>query len=89
MGYGVPFITRSNAITGGEIFNVTNGATGILYEHGSELTDIIADIASHPEKYIKMGVKAKEHYDSNRKPVDMANGLSDAIEYVLKNRKND
>jgi glycosyltransferase involved in cell wall biosynthesis len=89
MGYGVPFITRSNAITGGEVFNVTNGSTGILYEHGSELTDIIVDIARHPEKFIKMGVNAKEHYDSSRKPVDMANGLIDAIEYVLKNSKND
>jgi glycosyltransferase involved in cell wall biosynthesis len=90
MGYGVPFITKSNAITGGEIFNINNGVTGLLYEKESELTDIIIDIANNPERFVSIGRSAKEHYDSCRKPSDMANGLSEAIEYVYSKRlKND
>lgn len=82
MGYGVPFVTKSNAITGGEIFNISNGKTGFLYEKESDLTGIIVDIADNPGKFIEIGKKAKEFYDSYRKPVNMANGLSDTIEYV-------
>jgi len=86
MGYGVPYISKKNAITGGEIFNIENGVSGLLYENNEDLKDIILDICNHKEKFIQMGVKAKEHYDSYRKPEDMAKGISDAIEYVSKNK---
>ena len=84
MGYGVPFITKKNAITGGEIFNIKNLENGVLYEDDSELKDIILDIANNQSKYIEMGIKAKDHYDACRKPGDMATGISEAIEYVSK-----
>lgn len=82
MGYGVPFITKKNAITGGEIFNIHHGANGVLYDIDEELKDIILDITQNQMKYIEMGVKAKKHYDDYRKPVDMANGIIKAIEFV-------
>jgi glycosyltransferase involved in cell wall biosynthesis len=82
MGYGVPYISKKNAITGGEIFNIENGVSGILYEEDSELTDIIIDIAKDKKKYLQMGQNAKLHYDNYRKPQDMANGLIEAIENV-------
>jgi glycosyltransferase involved in cell wall biosynthesis len=82
MGYAVPFITKKNAITGGEIFNIESGMSGILYEKDSELVDIILDIALSPSKYIDMGISAKKHYDKCRKPIDMANEISQSIEYV-------
>ena len=82
MGYGVPFITKLNAITGGEIFNIENKVSGILYENDNELKDIIVDISENKSKYIKMGEKAKNFYDNHRKPEDMAQGISNAIEYV-------
>ncbi|WP_289042509.1 glycosyltransferase [uncultured Zobellia sp.] len=84
MGYGVPYISKKNAITGGEIFNIEHGVSGILYEDDSQLSNIILDIAEDTDKYIKMGKNAKKHYDDYRKPQDMANGLIDAIEYVNK-----
>ena len=49
----------------------------------SSLSATICDISNNPEKYIEMGKKAYEHYWTCRKPEDMANGLSEAIEYVL------
>ena len=82
MGYGVPYITKAKAITGGEIFNIENGISGVLYNNSSELKDIILDLMTNKQKYIEMGHRAKEHYDKYRKPQDMANGLIGAIEYV-------
>lgn len=86
MGYGVPFITSNNAITGGESFNIENGDNGLLVTDISKLDDIIQDITLNPQKYIDMGKKAYNHYWSCRKPEDMANGIKDAINYTLQRR---
>ncbi|MFK7813545.1 MAG: glycosyltransferase family 4 protein [Maribacter sp.] len=82
MGYGVPYISKKNAITGGEIFNIENDISGVLYNDDTELTDIIIDIAQNKSKYLKMGENAKAHYDNYRKPEHMAGGLISALEYV-------
>ena len=84
MGYGVPFISTKNAITGGELLNVHNGVDGVVMEDEAELTDVVRDIANKPDKYIAMGLKAKEFYDNNRTPKHMAQGFWDAIQYVLR-----
>lgn len=84
MGYGVPFISTKNAITGGELLNVHNGVDGVVMENEAELTDVVRDIANKPDKYIAMGLKAKEFYDSNRTPKHMAQGFWNAIKYVLR-----
>jgi glycosyltransferase involved in cell wall biosynthesis len=83
MGYGVPFITMHDAITGGERLNIENGINGILMEQTSQLKDIILDISANRDKYTKMGEMAKAHYVKSHKPEDMANGLLNAIEFVL------
>ncbi len=83
MGYGVPFVTAKNAITGGEIFNVHNGVDGIIMESENDLLVVVRDISEHPEKYLSMGEKAKEFYDNNRTPSHMAQGFWNAIQYVL------
>jgi glycosyltransferase involved in cell wall biosynthesis len=84
MGYGVPFITSKNSITGGERLNIEDGVNGILFDNSRELADILIDISNFPLKYIKMGEKAKIYYQKCRKPVDMVNGIYNAIQYVLK-----
>lgn len=83
MGYGVPFVTIKNAITGGELFNIHHGIDGITMENISELPNIVADIFDNKNKYIKYGLKAKEFYNNYRKPEHMADGLWKAIQYVL------
>jgi glycosyltransferase involved in cell wall biosynthesis len=85
MGYGVPFITMYDAITGGERLNITNGINGILMENSFQLKDIILDICDNNQKYIEMGNNALEYYMKSHKPEDMANGLFKAVEFVLKN----
>jgi glycosyltransferase involved in cell wall biosynthesis len=85
MGYGVPYITDANAITGGEAFNIVDGKTGLRVNNMSidKLKDIILDISSNKQKYIEMGNNAYKHYWSCRKPEDMAQGVIDAIEYAI------
>lgn len=86
MAYGVPFITERNAITGGEIFNINNGVNGIVYEKG-KLVDIISNISKDKEKIYNMGQEAQKHYFNNRTMGMMVDGLKDAINYALLNRK--
>ena len=83
MGYGVPFITIKDAITGGELFNIHDGIDGVTMDSAEELNGLVADIFDNRQKYLDYGIKAKEFYDNYRKPEDMANGLWKAIQYVL------
>ena len=84
MGYGVPFVTTRDAITGGELLNIHNGTDGVVLENESHLTSTIKDISDNPEKYIAMGKEAKKFYDENRTPKHMADGLWSAIQYAYK-----
>lgn len=83
MGYGVPFVTRRNAITGGEILNIQDGINGILYDKYEDLVDIINDVIIHKDKYLEMGKNAYVYYQKNATPEIMANGVIDALDYVF------
>lgn len=85
MGYGVPFVTTSNAITGGEMLNIHNGEDGVVLNSADDIIRVIEDISNKPEKFFEMGVKAKQYYDNNCTPKHMAYGLWQAITYALKN----
>lgn len=84
MGYGVPFVTKYNAITGGERQNIIHNNNGFFYEKKNELVDIILDANSNPEKYMKFGENAYKYYQQNTTPQIMATGVLDAINFALK-----
>lgn len=86
MGYGVPFITDRNAITGGEAFNIIDGDNGLRIKDIDvvKLKELILDISSNKQKYLQMGERAYEYYWTYCKPSDMAQGQLDAIDYVMK-----
>jgi glycosyltransferase involved in cell wall biosynthesis len=86
MGFGVPFITRFDSITGGERFNIVNNETGIIYNTEDELVEIICDLEKNRSKYVEMGKKATRFYMANRLPSHMVKGFLDAINFVLKNK---
>lgn len=86
MGYGVPFITSKNAITGGEIFNIHNNIDGIIMDNESDLESVLIDIVQYPDKYIAMGESARKFYDENRTPEHMAQGLWNAVQYAISSR---
>jgi len=82
MGYGVPFVTTRDAITGGEIFNIHNEKDGVVLQNIGELSSIVKDIALNKKKYIGFGQEAQIFYNQNRTPQHMADGFWKAIQYV-------
>lgn len=83
MGYGTPFITTKDAITGGEIFNIKNNVNGVLLDNLEQLEEALIDIANNKDKYLMMGRNAYSHYHLCRKQSDMAGEIAAAIEYTL------
>lgn len=86
MGYGVPFVTRINAITGGERLNIEHGVNGFLYNEKRDLTQILIEAVENPKKIREMSFNAKKYYDSHATPLIMARGFLDAIEYTLSDK---
>ena len=82
MGYGVPFVTREHAITGGERLNIKNNHNGLFYNSKTELVAIIKDTIVDPQRFIVMGINAKRYYSENASPDHMVNGFIDAINHV-------
>ncbi len=81
-GYGVPFVSHKDAITGGERFNITHGKTGVFVNDFNEIEEIVLECAEDKEKYLAMGRNAHEHYLQNRTVPQMVDGFVNAIEYV-------
>lgn len=83
MGYGVTFVTRRDAVTGGEITHITDGVSGVLYDKDSDLADIMVEAIITPEKYNKIGLYAYNYYHTQATPKHMAKGVLDAIKYAI------
>jgi len=86
MGCGVPYITRRDAITGGELFNIESDVNGVLYDRPDELKGILLDLTERPETYMLYGINARAHYEASRKPEDMVDGFLAAIAYAQSQR---
>ena len=84
LGYGVPFITRTDAITGGEKANIQNGRTGLFYDSEEELVEILKQTVVDPSRFAAMSVAARNYYNEEASPALMAKGVIDAINYVMK-----
>lgn len=84
MGYGVPFATQADAITGGERLNIRHQENGFLYNSYKELKDIIRLTLLHPERFTEMGRKAHDFYLKYATPEIMAQGFLDAVDYAFK-----
>jgi glycosyltransferase involved in cell wall biosynthesis len=83
MAYGVPFVTLENAITGGEIFNIENGETGLLLKSEDEISDVILNCRENADRYCEMGIKARDFYFKNRTMKQMVNAFDEAIRFVI------
>lgn len=88
MGHGVPYLTNRNAFTGGEIFNIEDKKTGLLYEGGvEELADTLEWVLNNKDKMLEMGSDALDFYNSARRPDQMAGSIGESIEFVLNSGK--
>ena len=83
MAFGVPFVTIENAITGGEIFNIKNGETGVILKDETALKELILTCAKHIDDYNAMGEKARAFYFSSRTMAHSVRAFDEAIQYVL------
>lgn len=81
LGYGVPFITKINAISGGEKSNIRDGYNGFFCEDDIEsLSGKLLTITSDLEFAKKMGKNAYEYYSEYCTIDNMVQGFRDAIE---------
>ncbi len=83
LGYGVPFVTTRDAITGGEILHIQDGVSGVLMDNLDELPYILLDVFMNPQKYEQMGNNALDYYNKSADINIMVKGFDDAIQYVL------
>lgn len=83
LGYGVPFVTRTNAITGGEKSNIIPGKTGVFYDTEEELVNILIETKTNPQQYFQMSIFARDYYETEARPERMAQGVLDAINFVV------
>ncbi len=83
LGYGTPFVTRPDAITGGERFDVIQGVTGLYYNSTRELSDIIISANKEPHKFEIMSEQSYKYYQENATPENMVKGVVDAVKYAL------
>lgn len=83
-GFGVPFVTRKNAITGGEIFNIIDGFNGIFYNNEKELTNIILNTIQNQKFYINMGRNAYNYYNDYCTLENMYTQFDNAIKFTIK-----
>ena len=83
MGYGVPFVTRKDAITGGELYHISNEINGLLYSDDKELKSIMVDSIANRERYLRLGRNAKDYYDQKATVLHKAKGAIDAFSFAL------
>ena len=80
--YGVPYITKKGAITGGELYNIKNNYNGIIVEEGkNKLDEALKTIFSNIELAKKLGENAHGYYTKNCTIRNMLEGFKNAIKY--------
>lgn len=86
-GYGVPFITKINAISGGEKTNIINGYNGFFGEDNEKsLAELLTTLCNDIELAKRLGENSYNYYSNFCTIDNMAQGFINAIEYVSKKR---
>jgi glycosyltransferase involved in cell wall biosynthesis len=81
LGYGVPFLTKKNAISGGEITNIRNDYNGILCDDNiKSLQENLLKLCLDIPYARVLGENAFNYYKKYCTMENMANGFIDAIE---------
>ena len=81
--FGVPFICRSDAITGGERFDVKSNYNGYQYSGGSQvLAELLIKLGQNPKQSRQLGINAERFFQTSRTLNHMVDGFADAINSV-------
>ncbi|MDD4111389.1 MAG: glycosyltransferase family 4 protein [Clostridia bacterium] len=84
LGFGVPFITHADAISGGEKHNIIHKRNGFFCKNQKELEDYLVQLCNNINEARIMGENSYSYYSNHCTIDNMAQGFIDAIEYVLK-----
>ena len=82
LGYGTPFVTRPDAITGGERLDIHDKINGFFYRTKNELVDILIEAFECPMIIERMSIAARNYYLKEASPERMVEGAMAAIKYV-------
>lgn len=90
MAYGVPFVTTESAITGGEIFNISNNINGVIYTGKIvDLIHILLKLSGDSDFVEFLSINAQNHYFEHRSADQMVAGFEEAINFAFsKKNKN-
>jgi len=81
LGYGVPFITKENAISGGEINNLKDGYNALLCSDDlGSLEAAMLRVCLDPGYAARLGANAAQYYRNYCSVENMVQGFIDAIE---------
>ncbi len=81
LGFGVPFLTKANAISGGEKTNIKDGVNGLICEDKQEsLEESLVHVCNDIEFARNLGKNAYEYYSEYCTIENMVQGFRDAIE---------
>jgi len=83
MSYGVPFVTKRDAITGGEIFSIKHLFNGYFYNSKEELLEILINIEKNQDFLLNMGENARTFYLEQRAPEKLVKKVIESCNYVL------
>jgi glycosyltransferase involved in cell wall biosynthesis len=85
--FGLPFITSTRAITGGERFAIRDDYNGFLYPGTyPDLESSLGALLTNPERADAMSTAAAESYWQHRTIGVMASGFTKAIDYAIAQR---
>lgn len=81
LAYGVPFLTKVNAISGGEKTNIIDGLNGLFCEDSIEsLTKILKNVCLDIDLARELGKNAYSYYSKYCTIENMVQGFKDAID---------
>lgn len=81
MGFGVPFLTIKNTLSGGETNNIINGVNGYIVEDNDiAIANALLSITIDRDKVDTMGIAALKHYSEYSTIENYAQGFFDAME---------
>ena len=87
MAFGVPFVTKENAISGGEKNNIQDGVNGIFCDDNPmDLERVLRKLIQSPEYAQCLGQAAYNYYSDKATVENMVTNFEEAIAYAEENR---
>lgn len=87
MAFGVPFVTKRNAISGGEIHNIANGRTGLIVDDDPAALEVaLRSLFGNVERARAMGEAAYRYYSEEATLEKMVDCFQNAISYRTKKK---